>query len=72
MSKHTLVPGAAAIAGLVALGGAVASAASPAPSVGGGASPAPPIDPADFGPVVDNPWYPLVPGTVLRYHGVKD
>ena len=33
---------------------------------------APSSTPGDFGPVVDNPWYPLIPGTVLRYRGVKD
>jgi hypothetical protein len=30
------------------------------------------INPSDFGPNVTNPWYPLKPGTVLRYRGVKD
>jgi hypothetical protein len=29
-------------------------------------------DPAGFTTIVDNPWYPLRPGTVLRYRGVKD
>jgi hypothetical protein len=72
MPKHTLIHGAGAIACLVAFGGSVASAASPGPSVGAGASAGPVIDPADFGPVVDNPWYPLIPGTVLRYRGAKD
>jgi hypothetical protein len=27
----------------------------------------PHIDPADFQTVVDNPYYPLVPGTILKY-----
>lgn len=30
------------------------------------------IDPADFVARVDNPWFPLRPGTVLRYRGSKD
>ena len=30
---------------------------------------APKIDPADFTAEVDNPYYPLIPGTVLRYEG---
>jgi hypothetical protein len=30
-------------------------------------------DPANFdGHVIDNPWYPLVPGMTWTYHGVKD
>jgi hypothetical protein len=28
--------------------------------------------PADFTPNVDNPWFPLKPGTVLTYEGVRD
>ena len=30
------------------------------------------IDPADFAPRVTNPWFPLKPGTVYTYRGVKD
>ncbi len=30
------------------------------------------IDPANFARTVDNPWFPLEPGTTLRYRGVKD
>jgi hypothetical protein len=30
------------------------------------------LSPTGFSPNVDNPWYPLRPGTVLRYSGVKD
>lgn len=29
-------------------------------------------DPADFVARVDNPWFPLRPGTAYRYRGVKD
>src|SRR5436190_802588 len=28
--------------------------------------------PADFTGRIDNPWFPLRPGTVFEYHGVKD
>jgi hypothetical protein len=28
--------------------------------------------PADFSGRIDNPWFPLRPGTVFEYHGVKD
>ena len=28
--------------------------------------------PARFGPRVDNPWFPLIPGTTFVYRGVKD
>ncbi len=35
-----------------------------------GASPA--LRPVDFVPRVDNPWFPLEPGTVYVYRGVKD
>jgi hypothetical protein len=30
------------------------------------------IDPSDFAPRVTNPWFPLKPGTVYTYRGVKD
>jgi hypothetical protein len=30
------------------------------------------IDPANFCPIVGNPWFPLVPGTTLTYKGTKD
>jgi hypothetical protein len=32
----------------------------------------PSIDPADFGGPIDNPYFPLKPGTVFRYRGVGD
>jgi len=41
---------------------------SPGPSAGS----AIPIDPANFVAVVDNPWFPLIPGTVFTYRGTKD
>ncbi len=64
-----------------------APSASPAPSAAGPtdqASPEPPvsvppssstapsIDPANFADKIDNPWFPLHPGTTLTYHGTKD
>jgi hypothetical protein len=38
------------------------------------ASAAPPMPPGpgEFAPRVDNPWFPLRPGTVYRYRGIKD
>ena len=33
---------------------------------------APSFDPANFVKNVDNPWFPLRPGTTLRYRGEKD
>ena len=46
--------------------------ASIAPATSPGASPGASIDPANFVPTVDNPWFPLKPGTVLTYRGIKD
>jgi hypothetical protein len=43
---------------------------SPVPSVNVG--PGVSIDPANFVAVVDNPWYPLKPGTTFTYKGTKD
>src|SRR4051794_11559479 len=37
-----------------------------------GASEPPKIDPASFVRTVDNPWFPLKPGTTYTYRGVKD
>lgn len=47
------------------------SASTPevSPTAGTGA---PAVDPSDFVPGVDNPWFPLVPGTRLTYTGTKD
>ena len=67
-------------AALVAGSGAAAAAAGPAtaasdcplPTFGPGAGYRPQITPADFGPNVDNPWFPLTPGRTLVYTGRKD
>jgi hypothetical protein len=31
-----------------------------------------PPDPANFSATIDNPWFPLTPGTTLTYRGTKD
>jgi hypothetical protein len=46
----------------------LASAAAAATAAGGGVR----IDPANFVGRIDNPWYPLHPGTTYVYRGVKD
>jgi hypothetical protein len=45
---------------------------SPAGVVQAGSSYRPAIDPAKFRAVVDNAWFPLKPGSVYTYKGVKD
>ena len=61
---------------------------TPSPSIGASSSPAAsplpaasalpdslldmPIEPASFVSVVDNPWFPLIPGTTFHYRGVAD
>jgi hypothetical protein len=51
-----------------------APVASPGGSAGASAAPsiAATIDPTNFVAVVDNPWYPLIPGYTWRYRGIKD
>jgi len=47
----------------------------PPPASQGAGAPAGPgasIDPANFVSTIDNPWFPLIPGTILTYRGVKD
>src|SRR3954463_14221079 len=53
--------------GILLLGVAVALAGGPAVA---GARETPPA--GDFVRVVDNPWFPLPPGTTLRYRGEED
>jgi len=55
--------------GAVALANSTREQANPADS---GASPGARPGPADFAPRIDNPWYPLLPGTTLVYRGTKD
>jgi hypothetical protein len=45
-------------------------AATPGATAALGASPS--IDPARFTVTIDNPWFPLKPGTVFTYRGTKD
>jgi hypothetical protein len=46
------------------------AAATPVPSSRPGPSGS--IDPANFTTTIDNPWFPLTPGTTLTYKGTKD
>jgi len=48
------------------------SSESPATPSTGASAYTPVIDPANFLAVVDNPWFPLKPGSVYVYEGVKD
>jgi hypothetical protein len=50
------------------------SSPGPTPSPQASATPSPSgqIDPANFGGPIDNPWFPLLPGTTFTYHGTKD
>ncbi len=57
MRKHYLIP---VLLGVTLLG-------SPSALLAAGA-----VDPASFTAAVDNPWYPLKPGTTLTYKGTKD
>jgi hypothetical protein len=63
-------------AGLLSAGLIVAApaggAACPLPAFGPGRDYRPQISPADLGPDVTNPWFPLTPGRVLVYTGTKD
>ena len=49
-----------------------AGSSCPLPRFGPGPSYHPHIRPADFSPNVDNRWFPLTPGKLLVYTGVKD
>lgn len=65
----TKKPIAIASIGIVALGTAVLLL-STAPARGSSSAAA--LDPGNFVAVVDNPYYPLAPGTTLVYQGVRD
>ena len=61
----------------VALGGAASQVAAGGdgcqlPTFGPGAKYHPQIDPKNFSPNVDNPYFPLKPSTTLVYTGTKD
>jgi hypothetical protein len=49
-----------------------AGSSCPLPRFGPGPSYHPHIRPADFSPQVDNRWFPLTPGKLLVYTGIKD
>jgi hypothetical protein len=49
-----------------------AGSSCPLPRFGPGPSYHPHIRPADFSPDVDNRWFPLTPGKLLVYSGIKD
>jgi hypothetical protein len=68
VSSALVTAGAAVAAGAVAVG-----AKQPGP-IKSGAGPGWPatLSPADFVRRVDNPWYPLEPGSKYRYKGVKE
>ena len=62
MRKHGRIAGALVLVLLAALGAGAA----------GGAAGSGLPDPANFAGPVDNPWFPLTPGTTLVYRGTKD
>jgi hypothetical protein len=69
--QRRLVRAAAAVtaaAALAALGGSSPVAASSTPNC-----PKPPrVDPTEFGHQIDNPYFPLKPGTTFRYRGTSE
>src|SRR5262245_54320221 len=80
MTRRHRVRAAGSIGSALALAAAALAAAGPAAAINGGACNAdysPSIVPADFQDgngdpnVIDNPWFPLIPGTVFTYDGVK-
>jgi hypothetical protein len=74
-ARRFLVVLAVAVAALrvvPATAGAGGGGRCPLPRFGPGHSYHPRIDPADFGPDVTNPWFPLTPGRTLVHTGTKD
>jgi hypothetical protein len=65
--RHTILAAAALPLALAACGSSGKQPSTSAPSPN-----AAKIDPANFVARVDNPWFPLVPGTTYRYRGTKD
>jgi hypothetical protein len=69
MAKRTLVAGTIAIVAIATL---AVVAAPHAARTKGRMQLATPLRASDFSAVVDNPWFPLKPGTRYVYTGVKD
>src|SRR2546422_5311082 len=68
MKKLSAVLAVAAIAATIAVWAPWASSAGP----GSGSPYEPVLDPANFTPTIDNPYFPLPVGRTLVYRGVKD
>ena len=62
----------AIIAGTAAMVWAPWASSAPSSASACGTSYAPVLDPANFGPVIDNPFFPLPVGRKLVYTGIKD
>jgi hypothetical protein len=67
-NKLLLVSGLTALVAGCGSGGTKSTTPKPAPT----SLSAAPAVPARFAAAVDNPWFPLKPGTTLVYRGVKD
>jgi hypothetical protein len=65
---------AATAAACTSTGGRSPSASGTATSATTSGNPAYTVSyrPSDFSPIVDNPWFPLKPGTTLVYRGTRD
>jgi hypothetical protein len=81
MRRRTLIITVALVCSAGVCGGAAHAAAGSAPHGAGGcalprfgpgATYHPHIEARDFGPHVDNPWFPLRPGTTFIYAGEED
>lgn len=62
----------AILAGTAAMVWAPWASSAPSSASACGTSYAPVLDPANFGPVIDNPFFPLPVGRKLVYTGIKD
>ena len=64
--------GCSATSGVVLPAAATGATSPAAAELSQPVDPSGPIDPANFTSKIDNPWYPLTPGTTLTYRGEKD
>jgi hypothetical protein len=75
-SRSTMLAAAAAAAAALSLAPALAACGSSGAGSKQASAPSSSttarIDPANFVSRVDNPWYPLKPGSTYRYRGTKD